>query len=211
MAIIQWHKNFRTKGTLTYSLSERFRGGHWLTVFDKAVTEFNQQMSQHGLKLALSKVEKGKGPHIRFDTETGNGLHGQAPTKTTKINRVEYNDEVTILVPATPRVDRENPKSREMGPGVRLCLLVHEMIHAVGLSNDEHAKDDVFSTKGVVIQKGHDYHLAKKNQNFRVTEDKVQPPDLSEPMPPVRIGATTLTNLKKAWSVEETKPAEKTK
>jgi hypothetical protein len=32
------------------------------------------------------------------------------------------NYEVTILVPATPRVDPENPKSREVGPGVRLVL-----------------------------------------------------------------------------------------
>jgi hypothetical protein len=78
---------------------------------------------------------------------------------------------------------------------VRLCLLVHELIHAVGLSNDEHSADDVFAAKSIVIQKG--AYLKSRTQ---AAEDLVQPPDGSAPMPPIRIGAKTLTNLKKAWT-----------
>ena len=130
MTITPWHKNVQRKNTLTYSV--KAMGGQWTAVLDKAIAEFNRQMSQHGLKLTLSKVEKGMGPHIVLETQPGNGLHGSAPSQTKVINGVHYLDSVTVRVPATPRIDPNDPKSREVGPSVRLCLLVHELIHAVG-------------------------------------------------------------------------------
>jgi hypothetical protein len=198
MTIIPWHKNDQRKGTLTYSV--KAMGGQWAAVVDKAIAEFNRQMSLHGLKLTLSKVAKGMGPHIVLETEPGNGLHGSAPSQTKRINGVLYLDVVTVRVPATPRVNPDDPKSREVGPSVRLCLLVHELIHAVGPGNEEHSPDDVFAAKSVVIPKGQ--YLKSGTQ---ATEDLVQPPDGSAPMPPVRIGARTVTNLKKAWTGGETK------
>ena len=193
MTITSWHKNDQRKRTLTYSV--KAMGGQWTAVLDKAIAEFNRQMSHHGLKLALSKVEKGMGPHIVLETQPGHGLHGSAPSQTKKINGVHYLDLVTVRVPATPRINPNDPKSREVGPGVRLCLLVHELIHAVGLSNDEHSPDDVFAAKSVVIPKGQ--YLQSRKQ---AAEDLVQPFDGSAPMPPIRIGAKTVTNLKQAWT-----------
>jgi hypothetical protein len=198
MTIIPWHKNDQRKNTLTYAV--KAMGGQWAPMVDKAIAEFNRQMSQHGLKLALSKVEKGMGPHIVLETEPGSGLHGSAPSQTKRINGVTYLDVVTVRVPATPRVDPDDSKSREVGPGVRLCLLVHELIHAVGLSNAEHSPDDVFAAKSVVIPKGQ--YLKSGTQ---AAEDLVQPPDGSAPMPPIRLGARTVANLKSAWSGAATK------
>jgi hypothetical protein len=198
MTIIPWHKNVQRKNTLTYSV--KAMGGQWAAVLDKAFAEFNRQMSHHGLKLALSKVEKGMGPHIVLETQPGSGLHGSAPSQTKRINGVEYLDSVTIRVPATPRVDPKDPKSREVGPSVRLCLLVHELIHAVGLSNHEHSPDDVFAAESYVITKGQ--YLKSGTQ---AAEDLVQPPDGSPPMPPIRIGAKTLADLKRAWTGGETR------
>jgi hypothetical protein len=193
MTIIAWHKNVQRKNTLTYSV--KAMGGQWAPVVDKAIAEFNRQMSQHGLKLTLSKVEKGMGPHIVLETEPGNGLHGSAPSQTKRINGVLYLDVVTVRVPATPRVNPDDPKSREVGPSVRLCLLVHELIHAVGPSNEDHSPDDVFAAKSIVIPKGQYLKSGKQ-----AAEDLVQPPDGSAPMPPVRIGGRTLANLKRAWT-----------
>jgi hypothetical protein len=132
MTIIPWHKNVQRKNTLTYSVSANFKGGHWMTVLDKAIAQFNQLMSQHGLKLSITKVQEGMGPHILLETEPGNGIHGRAPSQTKRINGVEYLDSVTIRVPATPRIHPNDPKSREVGSGVRLFILVHELIHSVG-------------------------------------------------------------------------------
>jgi hypothetical protein len=198
MTITAWHRSDQRKGTLTYSV--KAMGGQWAAVVDKAIAEFNRLMSQHGVKLALAKVAKGMGPHIVLETEPGNGLHGSAPSQTKKINGVLYLDVVTIRVPATPRVNPDDPKSREVGPSVRLCLLVHELIHAVGLDNGEHSPEDVFAAKSVVIPKGQ--YLKSGTQ---AAEDLVQPPDGSTPMPPVRIGARTVANLKRAWTGGETK------
>jgi hypothetical protein len=100
MTIISWHRNVQRKNTLTYSV--KAMGGQWTAVLDKAIAEFNRQMSHHSLKLSLSKVEKGMGPHIVLETQPGHGLHGSAPSQTKKINGVEYLDLVTIRVPATP-------------------------------------------------------------------------------------------------------------
>jgi hypothetical protein len=193
VTIVPWHKNVQRKNTLTYLLKSM--GGQWTAVVDKAIAEFNRQMSHHGLKLALAKVEKGMGAHIVLETQPGNGLHGRAPSQPKIINGVRYLDVVTIQVPATPRINPHDPRSREVGPSVRLCLLVHELIHAVGLDNDEHSPDDVFAAKSVVIPKGQYLKSGKQ-----AAEDLVQPPDGSAPLPPIRIGAKTLTNLKKAWT-----------
>jgi hypothetical protein len=198
MTIIAWHKNVQRKNTLTYQV--KAMGGQWPAVLDKAIAEFNRQMSQHGLNLTLSKVEKGRGPHIVIETEPGHGIHGSAPSQTMRLNGVEYLDLVTVRVPATPRIDPSDPKSREVGPGVRLYILVHELIHAVGLSNHEHSSDDVFGAKALLIPKGQ--YLQSRKQ---AAEDLVQPFDGSAPLPPIRLGAKTVGNLKKAWTGGEAK------
>lgn len=198
MTITPWHKNVQRKNTLTYSV--KAMGKQWTAVLDKAVAEFNRQMTQHGLNLTLSKVEKGRGPHIVLETQPGHGLHGSAPSQTMVLNGVHYLDLVTIRLPATPRIDPRDPRSREVGPGVRLFILVHELIHAVGLSNDEHSPDDVFAGKSVLIPKGQ--YLRSRKQ---AAEDLVQPPDGSAPMPPIRLGPKTIANLKKAWTGGEAK------
>lgn len=196
MAITAWHKNVQRKNTLTYAVGPKF-GGQWAAVLDRAIVEFNQLMTKYAIKLSITKVEQGRGPHILLDTEPGDGLHGRAPSQLKVINGKEYMDEVRVIVPATPRIDPKDPKSREVGPGVRLTLLVHELIHAVGLSNDEHTTDDVFSKKTLLIPKGN--YLKSGEQ---VTEDRAQPFDGSAPFPPLRLSVTTVDNLKKAWTAQ---------
>jgi hypothetical protein len=187
MTIIPWPKNVRSKGTLTIAAAEDFKGGHWTTALDKAIATFNQLMSDKGIAVTISKAEKEINAHIRFVTEKGNGIHGNGALSTTKLGGKEYLDHITIKVPATPRIDPNDAKSREVGVGVRIYILVHEMIHAIGLTNDEHSQDDVFSKAGAL--------KAGKTAG----DDLVQPLDGSEPMPPVRLGATTIANLTKAW------------
>ena len=187
MTIIPWPKNVQRKGALTIAAAEDFKGGHWTTALDKAIATFNQLMSDRGIAVTISKAEKEINAHIRFVTEKGNGIHGNTDLATMKLGGKEYLDRITVRVPATPRIDPKDAKSREVGVGVRIYILVHEMIHAIGLTNDEHSKDDVFSEAGAL--------KAGKTAG----DDLVQPLDGSEPMPPVRLGATTLANLKKAW------------
>lgn len=94
MAIIPWHKNVQRKNQLTYVA--KGMGAKWTAVLDKAIAEFNKQMSKIGMKLALTKVEKGKGPHIILKIRRGNDLHGTAALRTMMLNRKQYVDQVTI-------------------------------------------------------------------------------------------------------------------
>jgi hypothetical protein len=187
MTIIPWSKAVQRKGTLTVAAAEDIKGGHWTTALDKAIATFNQLMSDKSIAVTISKAENEINAHIRFMTEKGNGIHGNGNLSTMKLGGREYLDSVTIKVPATPRIDPNDAKSREVGVAVRIYILVHEMIHAVGLTNDEHSHDDVFSKAGLL--------KAGKTAG----DDLVQPLDGSEPMPPIRLGATTIANLKKAW------------
>ena len=187
MTIIPWPKNVQSKGGLTIAAAEDFKGGHWNTALDKAIAAFNQLMSDKGIAVRISKAEVEINAHIRFVTEKGNGIHGNGDLTTMKRGGQQYLDHVTVKVPATPRIDPNDAKSREVGIAVRIYILVQEMIHAVGLTNDEHSQDDVFSKAGSL--------KAGKTAG----DDLVQPLDGSEPMPPIRLGATTIANLKKAW------------
>jgi hypothetical protein len=72
-------------------------------------------------------------------------------------------------------------------------ILMHELIHAVGPGNDEHSADDVFAARSVLVPRGS--YLKGRS---RAAEDLVHPPDGSAAMPPVRIGAKTVANPKKA-------------
>jgi hypothetical protein len=198
MTIMRWYKPVQNRGSLTVSAGSSFKGGHWMPVLDKAMADFNQQISKI-LKLSISKAEKEVNAHIFLETETGNGIHGTTALTPMKIGGVDYIDKAGIRVPATPRVDPKDPKSREVTAGVRLYILVHELIHAVGLSNDEHATDDVFTKEALPVPKG--TYLKSGKQ---AADDVVQPYDGSAPMPPIRLGATTISNLQKAWPAADT-------
>jgi hypothetical protein len=191
MTIIPWPKNVQRKGALTIAAGKSFKGGHWTTALDKAIATFNQLMSDKSIAVTISKAEKEINAHIRLETAEGNGIHGNADLNLINIGSKEYLGSITIRVPATPRIAPNDAKSRQVGVGVRIYILVHEMIHAIGLTNDEHSQDDVFS-KAAVLKPGK-----------TAGDDQVQPMDGSEPMPPIRLGATTIANLKKAWPAPE--------
>ena len=139
------------------------------------------------------------GAHIVFQTEQGNGVHGRDDLQPEIVNGKKYMYTATIRVPATPRIDPKDSKSREVGPGVRLAILVHEMIHAVGLDNSEHSKDDVFIKSFQLMPKG------QYVNGVQLTEDVALLGNGSDPLPPVRIESGTITKLKQAWTGEDTK------
>ena len=77
---------------------------------------------------------------------------------------------------------------------MRLYMLVHELIHALGLTNAAHSKDDVFTRGPHIIQKGNT--LPSRAQ---ATQDVVQTFDPTIVVPPIQLRSATITNLQKAW------------
>ena len=188
--VVPWNDTVRQNREVRVFAGPSIHGGHWVGVIDKAITVINDELANKGDKVAIRKVAKETDADAILDTTPGTGLHGQTfldPQGT------GVTQKATIKVPATPRVSQRDPRAREVGPDVRLYILAHELIHALGLSNAAHSKDDVFTkspflvTAGVVVNgKG-------------VTSDMVQAYDASVLMPPIRIGAETMANLQQAW------------
>jgi hypothetical protein len=180
-----------------------FTGGAWATVLRDGITIFNDLMSNNGIGVALTTAADEGSAHVVVDAVakqasfsyggatyskafSGDGLHGLAvPVAEQGTGLI---DRMYVFVPATPRIDSTNNKSREVGLDARRFILVHEFIHAAGLSNDEHTLEDVFCYPGEFVQ------------GRSAGSDKIQPwGGLGKPMPPCTIIAKTVANLQKAW------------
>jgi hypothetical protein len=71
---------------------------------------------------------------------------------------------------------------------VRLHILVHELVHCIGLTNCAHSDDDVFIGKLVMSLGG-------------TVNGKALPRDGSGSIPALKLGAKTIMKIKKAWEI----------
>ena len=188
--IIPWNATVRQSGVIRVFVGPGMRGSGWAALVDKAIAILNQELSGNGIKVAIQKVANASNAEATLDTTPGSELHAQSFLD---LGATPFLQKVTIKVPATPRISQRDPKAREAGSGVRLYMLVHELIHTLGLTNAAHSKDDVFTKKPDLLAKG--MVLGGK----MVAEDAVRSYDLSAVMPPIVLGASTLANLRKAW------------
>jgi hypothetical protein len=188
--VILWNDSVRRNGVVRVFVGPGMRGSGWAGLIDKAITVLNQELSNNGIRVAIRKVSNASEAEATLDITPGSELHAQSFLD---VGPTSYLQKVTIKVPATPRVTQRDPKAREVGSGVRLYMLVHELIHTLGLTNAAHSKDDVFTKKPDLLQKG----MVLRGK--MVTEDSVRSYDLSAVMPPIVLGASTLANLKRAW------------
>ena len=205
MAVTPWFKRFQKAGQLEVFAGANFTGSLWTTAFADAIKEFNQLMSTNGVKLTLTtgtsgateinsqiivqtangKATPNYGAQPKPRPFDGNGLHGLTVPFADGNGVLE---KAYVFVPATPRVNPKNSKSREVGQAVRSFLLVHEFIHAAGLSNAEHTNDDCMCYPGELVE------------GATAADDRVQPwGGLGKPMPPCTLIAKTVANLQKAW------------
>jgi hypothetical protein len=189
--VIQWNDAVRRSGVVRVFVGPGMRGSGWSAVVDTAINELNDALASKGLAVTIERVTNAADAQAVMETTPGSALHGQSLLHTEGTANVQR---VTIRIPATPRVSQLDPKAREAGSGVRLYIVAHELIHTLGLSNAAHSRDDVFTKNPMLAAKG----IVPRGGNA-LTEDKVQTYDLSRMIPPIVLGAATLTNLRKAW------------
>jgi hypothetical protein len=188
--VIPWNDTVRQGGVIRLFVRTNMRGSGWAGVVDKAIKEMNTLLASKGFSIEFKKVAKEEDAEATIETVTGSSLHGQTFLDRRGTSNLQ---QASIKVPATPRVSKVDPKAREAGAGVRLYIVMHEMIHALGLSNSAHSRDDVFTQSPTLILPG-----VSLPGTGVVREDKVQAYD-GTVMPPIVLGAATLANLKKAW------------
>ncbi len=202
MAVRPWDKPIQASRTLTAFKGAGFSGGGWAPIFDLAVQSFNDLMKANSLNVTITASDSDKANIIvntaskqaSFSFEgadyskafDGEGLHGSmVPVADGGSGLVV---KAFIFVPASPKADKAKKNSREVGQEVRRFILTHELIHAAGLSNDEHTLDDLMC------------YPAEISVGSSAADDRLQPwGGLGKQMPPYYISSKTATNIKKAW------------
>lgn len=192
MAGPRWPKHVIRKASLTVALSASAASSGWGPILGTALADINRMLASNKIDLVFSKADKPINAHITIDTMTGSKLHGNAKLSTSRSGSREYLSSVVIAVPAAPRIDENDPKSRLAGDGVRLYLLVHELIHSIGLSNDEHTGGDVFSSSVQLLP------------GQKAADDKVQFDAEHGSMPPIKYLGATITKIRDGWSIPDT-------
>jgi hypothetical protein len=181
--IIPWPDRIRRSGELKVFPGPGFSGSVWGTDLDRAIAALNQLLKDKCIALVFRKSDAEAGSQITAETIPGTGLHGSAVLSLVGSGDRERLGALKLRVPTTPRIG-----SVDVGPPVRLHILVHELIHCIGLTNAAHSQDDVFIGKLVIAVGG-------------TVNGKTLPPDGSGSVPPLTLGAKTLTNIKRAWEL----------
>jgi hypothetical protein len=181
--IIAWPDRIRRTGELKVFPGPGFSGSVWGTDLDRAIVAINQLLKDKCVSLVFRRSDAEAGTQITAETMPGTGLHGSAVLSLVGSGDRERLGSLKIRLPATPQI-----KGVDVGPSVRLHILVHELIHCIGLTNAAHSSDDVFISKLVISVGG-------------TVNGKTLPADGSGSVPPLKLGAKTITNIKKAWEL----------
>jgi hypothetical protein len=181
--IIPWSDRVRRTGELKVFPGPGFSGSVWGTDLDRAIAAINQLLKDKGVGLVFKKSDSEAGTQITAETMPGTGLHGSGVLSLVGSGERERLGSLRLRVPATPQI-----KGVDVGPPVRLHILVHELVHCIGLTNTAHSSDDVFIAKLVISVGG-------------TADGKTLPADGSGSVPPLKLGAKTITNIKKAWEL----------
>ena len=183
-----WPSNVVNGKQLKIAMSGSLPANGWLPALKAAIQFFNDEMSNKKVALRFVMLDEPTNAHVVLTGVPGNGIHGNAELALGSRRGQEFLSGVTIKVPATPRVRQLDPSSRITGDGVKTCILVHEMIHGLGLDNSQHTPGDIFSKEFQLIDKG------------SAALDKVQWDASSPSMPPPVINGVTLKKIRSVWT-----------
>lgn len=162
---VPWEGVIKATKRLTVFPTTTVSGGPWGSVFKRAIQEFNQMSKtlKFGVTLAVSSTapaSNGSGANVQFDTASGtvqfNGLGTGFSLTVNGDGMIGHTQQVIesfpgqpdrirqafIFVPSTPRINAGT--GRIVGDGVKLCMAVHEFIHACGIAQNEHSTGDLF-------------------------------------------------------------------
>jgi hypothetical protein len=205
----QWTNTIRQTGQLTVKFNAQIRNSTWGNVAQRSITQFNRLSQRHrlGVKLkatttatanVLVSFVNGTASFSSGNTRhnvslAGNRLHG----RTVKLSRSSRIFQAYVFLPSNPQIQTPSVP-RGVGDGVKLVIAVHEFIHCCGLSDSDHTSDDLFAAYPSTS-------LGNTSQRDRVV---VQPSGgRQRTMPPLFLGATTISRLRVLWGTQRRRGA----
>lgn len=212
----RWLEQIRETHQLTVFPGSTLTGS-WSVALPQALSAFNALSSTHGLGVTLTRasapvnrfmtganvqIEASNSSHTFADTMLGPqtmvlpGLSG-ALTRSLPSARGGRIGQSLILVP-TPLSVMAGPtgqkRLREAGNPVKVVILVHELIHACGLDNPDHASvadPDVFS--GTIVDD------PDPNDPDKDREELGSKGGVPVKAPPLLLSSQTVTKIQAIW------------
>jgi hypothetical protein len=203
-----WEDPIRKSQQLTICPGTMIAKSSWAKILPDAVKAFNALSTANSLGVAfvqsstppdpngpagadvLFQTANGAVTFVSFGTKfsvtvDGSALIGDTEQVKTVVKNVEKVAKAFIFVPATPQ-GGSGKAQREVGPGVKLVMLVHEMIHACGLNNKDHSSDDVF------------FGFPQLRMASKAADDKIEASSTAI-MPPIVMLAKTAKLIQSVW------------
>jgi len=201
--ITPWIDNVRRRRRLYIYKSSLHQ--RWSRIYQQCIDEFNQLSTQHHLNVTFvnsnNSPTAGGGADVWVRTANGavsfsyggasknthfngNGLHGYTGQIKRRMGSRLRIEKAYIFLPSNPQINTPNGV-RNVGEGVMKVILVHELVHACGLTNADHTPNGLFNGYPFV-----DYGNTPE-------EDKVVVQ--GRRMPPLFLSSTTVNKIKTLW------------
>ena len=199
-----WISGIRRRGQLAIYAAASLRG-IWANVFREALREFNALARSHRLGVSLvqssdpatdsggadvsvaaanGSISCAYGGAQMSDSLDGARMHG----RTLLFSRTGEVEKAFIFLPSQPQVN--TPRGmRAVGVNVMRVILVHEFVHACGLSNAEHSTDDLFQANPQV-----DPGTTAAGDRVRI-----EVRGRMSWMPPLVLSGLTVANIRRLW------------
>ncbi len=154
-----WLDSVKRSGRLSVYAGASLRGT-WATAFRDAISGFNGLSRAHRLGVTLSASSDpppdSGGAHVGVEAANGRISFTYARTRASDVlngSRMHGRtflfvvggkvEKAAVFLPSTPLVNTPRGR-RPVGAFVMKFIAVHELVHACGLTDADHSKDDLF-------------------------------------------------------------------
>ncbi len=202
---MSWTAGVKGRGQLSIQAGPSI-SGNWASVFRDSLREFNALSRRHRLGVTLAPAGAaavaGGGPDVtvasaagqisyayegtrQSESFDGSTLHG----KTILLSRDGGIEKAFIFLPSQPLVNTPQGR-RPVGMGVMKVIAVHELVHACGLHNSDHSRDDLFQGFPQV-----DIGDAPAGDRVRIEAG-----GRMSGMPPLVLSGSTVQKIRRLWA-----------
>ena len=200
MADVSWNSAVRNSGVVKVDVSKVTAPG-WKLATSTAIRQLNAAFKSNDLNVQLEAGDsavvsvglsagKYKFPSNGKDTEgtlRTDILHGVTRGVDVDYGRGFSRERAYIFLPQHPKVDPQNPKSRDVGEPVMRVMVAHEFLHALGLDKHDAGLEGLMAGSWTL------------NEGGKAADDAVSPIGSTTSLPPLVLSAATWTRLKALW------------
>lgn len=194
--INSWREDIRRTGELRIAEKSGIKQAPWKGLLRRAIAGFNDLSARHDLGVIFVADNRLESAQVTVDTKPGTSLVGNAPFQTlVPGGRPDSEGRVfrcDITVPADPKVSVPQGL-RRVGSSVLLVMLVHELVHACGLSNEEHSRTgDLFMASPRLLP-------GDNAAGDLVDSGRVDAGKNGLGMPPLLLNDDTVRKIRQSW------------